>query len=217
MPPCLPRVPQHHRYFCRPPVGCGGNGTASLDTMPYRMSFSPLPSLLLWPLMPNSLSFSFPANILLPTWHHGCPETLDLHITSPLQEVTFHQAVSTPGHALEVGSPEEAHSPSICMTGVGFHPIVVQALGGPVQDMVELIQDLSTLFNQHINSLDSPNPTSHASLAELQSPYCGGTYAFGAAGCLFSPVVDGIIWLTSIQIDCVFHSLYGLIIAGKIF
>ena len=51
-----------------------------------------------------SKSHSRPIDILIPTWHHGQPIALDVHVISPFQHLTLHEAVSTLGHALQVGT-----------------------------------------------------------------------------------------------------------------
>ena len=147
-------------------------GTTSSDTMPYGMSFSPLPSLLLWPLPGRQavscqiLSYPLPTSCSshlaphLAPWSPCSPRCT--YYCSP-SEITLHQAASTPGHTIEVGVRRKlaGNLPACQEVGVDFHPIVAEALGGVGQDMVELIQALGTLINQCINSLDSPNPTSH--------------------------------------------------------
>ena len=70
--------------------------------------FLPLPSLQPWPLLgrpPGVVadSQSRPADTLLPTWNQGCPAALDVHIISPLQDLTLAETAFTPSHALEVG------------------------------------------------------------------------------------------------------------------
>ena len=89
-------------------VGCGGNGdriarhNAIRDVLFVAAQSAALaPSREASGVVPDSLSR--PADILLPTWSHGRPAALDVHVISPLQQLTLHEAASTPGHALEVG------------------------------------------------------------------------------------------------------------------
>ena len=69
-------------------------------------------------------SHSRPADILLPTWSRGRPAVLDVHVISPLQQLTLHKAASTPGHALQVGVQRKLASHlSACRSARGeFHP-----------------------------------------------------------------------------------------------
>ena len=102
--------------------------------MPSVMSFSELPS-----LVPNSLSR--PANILLPTWNHGRPAALDIHVISSLQQQTVGEAASTPGHALQVGVQCKlvSHLSACRSAGVDFIPIVTEVLGRLAEDTISII------------------------------------------------------------------------------
>ncbi len=76
-------------------------------------------------------SMSRPADILLPTWHGGRSAALDLHIISPLQQSTIHEAGFTPGHTLLVGTQRKltAHLQACRSVGVTFIPMVAETLG----------------------------------------------------------------------------------------
>ena len=89
-------------------VGCGGNGDRiSRHNAVRDVLFTAAQSAALAPtreasgVAPNS--HSRPADIFLPTWHHGRPAALDVHVISSLQQSIVHEAASIPGHALEVG------------------------------------------------------------------------------------------------------------------
>ncbi len=76
------------------------------DIMQFVMSYSLPPNPLHSdPLVKPAMLFQTrPADILLPTWHGGRPAALDVHIISPLQQSTIHEAAYTPGHVLLVGT-----------------------------------------------------------------------------------------------------------------
>ena len=56
-------------------------------------------------------SHSRPADILHPIWSCGRPAALDIHVISPLQELTFYAASSSPGHAQKVGMQSKLADP----------------------------------------------------------------------------------------------------------
>ena len=91
-----------------------------------------------------------PANILLPTWHQGRSAALDVHIISPLQQLTL--AAYTPGHALEVGVRRKvaANLPSCRSAGVDFIPIVAGTLGGLAEDTISTISTLGMAISQRV-------------------------------------------------------------------
>ena len=93
-------------------------------------------------LVPDS--HSRPADILLPTWSRGCPAALDVHVISPLQQLTLHEAASTPGHALQVGVRRKltSHLSACRSAGVDFIPVVVETLGGLAEDTIFIIRFL---------------------------------------------------------------------------
>ena len=106
-------------------VGCGGNGdriarhNAIRDVLFVAAQSAALaPSREASGVVPDSLSR--PADILLPTWRHGRPAALDVHVISPLQQLTLHEAASTPGHALEVGVQRKL-SAHLSVCGGGTH------------------------------------------------------------------------------------------------
>ena len=134
-------------------------------------------------------SLSRPADILLPTWRHGRPAALDVHVISPLQQLTLHEAASTPGHALEVGVQRKlsAHISACRGAGVEFSPIVAETLGGLGQDTIHLVRSLGDLIAQRVvNHLDSYDPTSHL-FYRLAIALWRGTHASGFTAILPSP------------------------------
>lgn len=105
-------------------------------------------------VVPNSQSR--PADILLPTWHHGRPAALDVHVISPLQSSIVHEAASTPGHALEVGVRRKlaAHLSACRATGVDFLPIVAETLGGLCHDTIHLVRSIGMSIAQRSSCQD---------------------------------------------------------------
>ena len=67
-------------------IGCGGNGDQISRHNAIRdVIFNAAQSAALGPsrnLVPDSSSR--PADVFLPTWYHGCPAALDVHVISPL-------------------------------------------------------------------------------------------------------------------------------------
>ena len=81
-------------------VGCGENGdrischNAVRDVLFSAAQLAPLaPTKEAPSLVPSS--GSRPADILLPTWRHGHPAALDVHIISPIQQLTVAGAASS--------------------------------------------------------------------------------------------------------------------------
>ena len=116
-------------------VGCGGNSDRISRHNALRdVLFTAAQSGALAPcreasgVIPDSLRR--PADILLPNWHQGQSAALDVHIISPLQQLTLSEAAYTPGHALEVGVRRKvaANPPSCRSAGVDFIPIVAETL-----------------------------------------------------------------------------------------
>ena len=106
-------------------------------------------------MVPDSHSRS--ADVLLPTWSRGRPAALDVHVISPLQQHTLHEAASTPGHALQVGVQRKLASQlSACRSaGVDFIPVVAETLGGLAEDTISTIRSLGEAIAQRVNSQDS--------------------------------------------------------------
>ena len=78
-------------------------------------------------------SMSHPADIFLPTRHQGRPAALDVHIISLLQQQLGHEAASTPGYALEVGTQRKLTSHPCPMPWCwgGVHPSGSRDAGKP--------------------------------------------------------------------------------------
>ena len=91
-------------------------------------------------LVPDSLSRT--ADILLPTWNHGRPAALDIHVISSLQQQTVGEATFTPGHALQVGVQRKlaSHLSACRSVGMDFIPIVTEVLGGQAEDTISIIR-----------------------------------------------------------------------------
>ena len=111
--------------------------------------------------MPNSLSR--PADIFLPTWSRGRSAALDVHVISPLQQLTLGEAASTPGHALRVGVQRKLTSNlSACHSvGIEFIPLVVETLGGLAEDTILTIRSIGQAIGQRVGSLDPSISTRH--------------------------------------------------------
>ena len=136
-------------------VCCGGNGDRIARHNAIRdVLFSAARSVALAPtreapsLVPDS--HSRPADILLPTWSRGCPASLDVHVISPLQQLTLHGAASTPGHALQVGIRRKLtqHLSACRSAGVDFIPVVAETLGGLAEDTIFIIRFLGEAIAQ---------------------------------------------------------------------
>ena len=134
--------------------------------------FSLLLSLLPWHLLKCLLpdSLSRPVDVLLPTRSHGC---LDVHVISPLEELTLHQKASSLGHVLEVGIQCKwksgsnvklaAHLSACRDVGVDFTPIVVETLGRLDQESCLLYMEADCPTSQQ-PKLSRPN--------QPPLPYC---------------------------------------------
>ena len=94
------------------------------------------PSVELPNLIPNSLSKS--ADIYIPTWSHGRPAAMDVHVISPLQQQTLGEAATTPGHALQVGVQRKlsSHLSHCWSVELEFIPLVIETLGGLAEDSI---------------------------------------------------------------------------------
>ena len=115
--------------------------------------------------MPNliSVSLSRPADVYLPTWSHGRPAALDVHVISPLQQQTLGEAASIPGHALQVGVQRKltSHLAACRSAGVDFIPIVAEALGGLAEDSVNIIRAFGKAIAQRVGPQDSSTCSKH--------------------------------------------------------
>ena len=143
-------------------VGCGGNGDRIARHNAIRdVLFSAARSAALAPtreapsMVPDS--HSRPADILLPTWSRGCPAALDVHVISPLQQLTLHGAASTPGHALQVGVRRKLtqHLSACRSAGVDFIPVVAETLGGLAEDTIFIIRFLGEAIAQRSTPQES--------------------------------------------------------------
>ena len=149
-------------------VGCGGNGDRISRHNAIRdVLFSAAQSAALAPLreMPHliSNSLSRPADIFFPIWSRGRPAALDVHVISPLQQLTMGGAASTPGHALQVGIQRKltSHLSACRSAGVDFIPIVAETLGGLAEDTILTIRSIGEAIAQRIGPQVSASCTKH--------------------------------------------------------
>ena len=114
------------------------------------------PSIELPNLIPNSLSR--PADIYIPTLSHGHPAAIDVHVISPLQQQTLGEAAATPGHALQVGVQRKLSSYlSHCRSaGLEFIPLVIETLGGLVEDSICTLCSLGRSIALRAGPQDAP-------------------------------------------------------------
>ena len=152
--PC-PECPGTADEFGDHQIGCGGNGDRIYRHNAIRdVIFSAAQSAALAPtreapgVVPGSLSR--PADVLLPTWSCGRPAALDVHIISPLQQLTIKDAAQTPGHALQVGIQRKlsAHLSACRDAGVDFIPIVAESLGGLAEDTISIVYAIGKAIAQ---------------------------------------------------------------------
>ena len=103
-------------------------------------------------VVPDSLSR--PADILLPVWSKGRPAALDVHVISPLQQHTLHEASHTPGHTLNVGVQRKLSSrlASCRSAGVEFVPVVAETLGGLAEDSIRTVRAIGRAIAQRASS-----------------------------------------------------------------
>ena len=192
-------VPLHNGQFACPEcggsadpfgdhqVGCGGNGDRISRHNAIRdVVFNAAQSAALAPSKeaPNLVQDSSvrPADILLPNWNHGRPVAVDVHVISPLQQLTLAEAASTPGHALQVGVRRKLVSNlSACRSvGVEFVPFVVETLGGLSEDIISTIRAIGRAVGQRSGASD-PSRTSKQLFGRVAialwrvTPVCGYT------------------------------------------
>ena len=112
-------------------------------------------------LVPSSLSR--PAEVLLPNWSRGRPAALDVHVISPMQQLTLTEAASSPGHALRVGVQRKltVHLSACRSAGVDFIPLVVESLGRWCPDAISTIRSIGHAIGQRDNSTESVLTTKH--------------------------------------------------------
>ena len=103
-------------------------------------------------------SQSRPPDILLPTWCCGCPAALDVHVISPLQDLTVHEAAITPGYAFSVGVRHKltAHLANYHAAGIDFIPIVAEYLGGLAEDTIFMVRAIGKAVS-HRTTIDIPS------------------------------------------------------------
>ena len=186
-------------------VGCGGNGDRITRHNAIRdVLFSAAQSAALAPsreatgVVPDSLSR--PADILLPTWSRGRPAALDVHVISPLQQHTLHEASHTPGHALNVGVQRKlaSHLAACRSAGVEFVPVVAETLGGLADDTIQTIKAIGRAISQRTTSSSSSSLSSPSSTTQLF--HCFAISLWRGNACLWlhrqpplPPTVDGIL------------------------
>ena len=85
---------------------------------------------------------SRPADVFLPTRSRGRPAALNVTMTSPLQALTFQEASTTAGHALEVATSRKlaTHLSPCRAAGLDFIPLAVETLGGWFRDATDTIR-----------------------------------------------------------------------------
>ena len=112
-------------------------------------------------LVPSSSSR--PADILLPTWKHGRPAAMDVHIISPLQQLTVAGAASRHGHALEVGVHRKlaSHLSQCSSIGVDFIPVVAETLGGLAKDTISTVRLIGKVLGHRVSPSDPSTSTKH--------------------------------------------------------
>ena len=142
-------------------VGCGGNGDRIYRHNAIRdVLFTAAQSAALAPskdcpgLISSSLTRT--ADILLPNWSNGRPAALDVHVISPLQNLTVAEASFTPGHALQVSVQRKLASnlPACRASGLHFVPLVSESLGGLAEDTISLIRYLGQAISGRCGTSD---------------------------------------------------------------
>ena len=133
-------------------------------------------------VVPDSLSR--PADILLPVWSKGRPAALDVHVTSPLQQHTLHEASHTPGHALNVGVQHKlsSHLASCRSAGVEFVPVVAETLGGLAEDSIRTVRAIGRAIAQRASSPSGTSIVTTQLSVALPSRCGGGMHASGCIG-----------------------------------
>ena len=149
-------------------VGCEGNGDRITCHNAVRDAlFSAAQSAALAPtkeapsLVPSSSSR--PADIFLPTWRHGRPAALDVHIISPLHQQTVAEVACIPGHALDVGVRRKltSHLSECRSASVDLFPLVAETLGGLAKDTISMVRSIGRVLSQRASSPDPSTSTKH--------------------------------------------------------
>ena len=142
-------------------------------------------------------SHSRPADILLPTWRCGRPAALDVHVVSPLRDLTLCAAASTPGHALNVGVQRKlaAHLSDCRAAGMDFVPVVVETLGGLSEDAISTVRAIGKAISKRA-SLDDPSTSTGQLFHRLAiSLWRGNACLWLHRHPTLPPPINGIIWL----------------------
>ena len=181
-------------------VGCGGNGDRILRHNAIRDAlFTVAQSASLAPsreaLGVVADSQSRPADILLPTWHCGRPAALDIHVISPLQDLTLHEAASTPGHALQVGVQRKlsSHLANCRAAGVEFIPVVAETLGGLAEDTIKTVCAIGKAIAQRSSPHISSTTTSQLFHRLAISLWRGNACLWIHRHPSLPPSVDGVV------------------------
>ena len=146
--------------------------------------------------MPNLIadSLSRPADVFLPTWSHGRPAALDIHVISPLQQQTLGEAASTPGHALQVGVQRKlaSHLSACRSVGVEFVPVVMETLGGMAEDSISILRSLGKAIAQRVGC-DASICTKQLFRRTAISLWCGNATLWLHHLPTLPPSVDGVV------------------------
>ena len=137
-------------------------------------------------------SHSRPADIFLPIWHCGRPAALDIHVISPLQELTLYGAASTPGHALNVGVQRKLAA-DCCAAGMDFVPNVVETLGGLSEDTIATVWAIGKAISKRASSDDLSTSTGQLFHRLAISLWRGNACLWLHQHPTLPPPVDGII------------------------
>ena len=181
-------------------VGCGGNGDRISRHNAIRdVLFSAAQSAALAPsketpgLVPNSLAR--PADILLPNWHQGRPAFVDVHVISPLQQLTLAEASSIPGHALLVGTRRKLASnlPACRAMGAECIPLVTETLGGLSEDAIHTIRAIGHAIGIRSCSPDPSTSTKHLFSRTAIALWRGNATLWLHRHLTLPPSLDGVI------------------------
>ena len=149
-------------------IGCGGNGDRISHHNAIRdVLFNAAQSAALAPTReaPGLVlsSLSRPADVLLLNWSQSRPDALDVHVISPMQQLTLTEDASSPGDTLRVGVQQKlTEYLSACRSaGVDFVPLVVESLGGWCPDAISTIRSIRHTIGQRDNSTESLLTTKH--------------------------------------------------------
>ena len=181
-------------------VGCGGNADRIMRHNAIRDAlFEAAQSAALAPTReaPGVVadSHSRPADILLPTWRCGRPAALDVHVISPLQDLTLSAAASTPGHALNVGVQRKlaAHLSDCRAAGMDFVPVVVETLGGLSEDAISTVRAIGKAISKRASPDDPSTSTGQLFHRLAISLWRGNACLWLHRHPTLPPPIDGII------------------------